>query len=62
MPKTLLCFHLSYSFSKCVHTCLVVVVDFDHSRFEVPNWKVLLDDQDVRLGFLLLELENTVKH
>lgn len=38
-------------------TCLVVVIHFHHSWFQIPHRHILLYGQAVRLRFLLLELE-----
>lgn len=38
-------------------TGLVVVVDFDHGRLQVPDRKLLLQRQAVRLSLRLLQLQ-----
>lgn len=40
-----------------VLTGLVVVVDSDHGRFQVPDWELLLQGHVVDLGLVLLQLK-----
>lgn len=42
-------------------TCLVIVVDFDHSWFQVPHWQILLQHHKVRHLCVLLQLRHS-KH
>lgn len=39
-------------------TCLVVIVDFDHRRFQVPDWLILLQRHAVDLRLVLPQLKS----